>query len=96
MRSETDLIQSLERNVNKLLEQYQFLKSENELLLNNNFALQQQNKSLAQQVDFYQEELAVLKIAKTLQGSEEYKKDTKTKIDVLVAEIEECIEKLNT
>ena len=90
------MIANLQANIEKLLERYEFLQKENEILSNQNFSLQQTNKGLEDQIHFYKDELQLLKVAKTLEGSESYKKDTKTKIDFLVSEIDKCIQELST
>lgn len=94
MRSEQKLIADFEINVERLLERYEFLKKENEILANQNFLLQQENKDLQDHITFYKEELKTIKIAKTLEGSEGYKKDTKAKIEFLIEEIDHCIKEL--
>ena len=90
------MIANLQANIEKLLERYEFLQKENEILSNQNFSLQQTNKSLEDQIHFYKDELQSLKVAKTLEGSENYNKDTKAKIDFLVSEIDKCIQELST
>ena len=96
MGSQQEIIVKLEANIEQLLERYEFLKKENEILSNSNFQLQQREISLQDEITFYKEELQLLKVAKTLEGSEGYKRDTKAKIDFLVAEIDKCIQELNT
>ncbi len=96
MRSQDLMIANLQANIDKLLERYEFLQKENQILNDQNFSLQQKNAHLNDEISSYQEELQVLKIAKTIGGSEEYKEDTKAKIDFLVSEIEKCIADLNT
>ncbi len=96
MRSQYEMIANLQANIERLLERYEFLQKENKILSDQNFNLQQTNKGLEDEISFYKEELQVLKIAKTLGGSENYKKDTKAKIDFLVSEIDKCIQELNT
>jgi len=96
MRSQQEIIANLEVNIDQLLERYDFLQKENEILSDNNFRLQQTQKGLEDEIVFYKEQLQVLRIAKTLEGSEGYKNDTKAKIEFLVAEIDKCINDLNT
>ena len=96
MRNQNEMIANLQANIERLLERYEFLQKENEILSNQNFSLQQINKGLEDQICFYKDELQTLKVAKTLEGSESYKKDTRTKIDFLVSEIDKCIQDLNT
>jgi len=90
------MIASLQANIEKLLERYVFLQKENEILNRQNFNLQQVNKTLEDEVSFYKDELGALKVAKTIQGSEIYKKDTQVKIDFLISEIDKCIKDLST
>lgn len=96
MRSEQKLIAKFEANIEQLLERYEFLEQENKVLVNQNFLLQQESKTLKDEISFYKEELETLKIAKTLEGSEGYKKDTKAKIEFLIEEIDHCIKELKT
>ncbi|NIJ45416.1 small-conductance mechanosensitive channel [Wenyingzhuangia heitensis] len=96
MEGQQEIIAQLEANIEQLLERYEFLQKENEILSNSNFQLQQSQKGLQDEITFYKEELQLLKVAKTLEGSEGYKTDTKAKIDFLVAEIDKCIHELNT
>lgn len=96
MERQEQMIAKLEANIEKLLEHYEFLKKENDILANRNFLLLQENKAQKDEVSFYKEQLQTLKIAKTLGGSEGYKKDTKEKIDFLIAEIDHCIKELNS
>lgn len=90
------MIAILQANIEKLLEQYDFLKEENEILNHQNFSLQQVNKTLQDEVSSYKNELATLKIAKTIEGSEKYKSNTQEKIDFLISEIDRCIKDLST
>ncbi|MEN8765957.1 MAG: hypothetical protein ACN4EF_06220 [Wenyingzhuangia sp.] len=96
MEGHQNIIATLKANIEQLLERYEFLQKENQIISNSNFVLQQSNKGLKDEISFYKEELQMLKIAKTIEGSEGYKKDTKAKIDFLVAEIDQCIKELNT
>lgn len=96
MRSDTVLIQSFERNIQELLKQYQSLKNEHQILKNHFDTLYKDYAVVKEQVSVLTEENALLKVAKTLQGSEEFKKDTQAKIDFLVLEIDQCIKALKT
>lgn len=85
----------LEKKLQTLIERYVFLKEENELLLKNINDLQIENKINIQKLEEEQGKFKLLKIAKTIEGSKEYSKETKNKINALVREIDKCIVKLN-
>ena len=86
-----ETIHSLEDKLNKLLSNYEFLKNENNILLQNNTKLQQQLLEKSQFIENQQKEFDLLKVAKTIEGSSTNTKDTKLKINALIREIDECI-----
>lgn len=95
MSTSIEAIHLLENKLTNLLSNYDFLKSENELLLQN--IGKSQYKILEQQkiIEHNQNEYNLLKIAKTIEGSNEDKRDTKLKINTLIREIDKCIVQLN-
>ena len=86
-----ETIHSLEDKLNKLLSNYEFLKNENNILLQNNTKLQQQLLEKSQFIENQQKEFDLLKVAKTIEGSSTNTKDTKLKINALIREIDKCI-----
>ncbi len=88
-------IDLLEKKLQLLIERYVFLKEENDLLLKNINDLQIENKTYISKLEKEQEKCRLLKIAKTIEGSTDYSKETKNKINALVREIDKCIVKLN-
>ena len=86
-----ETIHSLEDKLNKLLSNYEFLKNENNILLQNNTKLQQQLLEKSQFIENQQKEFDLLKVAKTIEGSSTNTKDTKLKINALIIEIDKCI-----
>jgi hypothetical protein len=90
-----EAVHILEVKLKNLLSNYEFLKSENELLLQNASIAQQ--KLLKQQkiIEAQQNEYQLLKIAKTIEGSKENTRNTKLKINTLIREIDKCIIQLN-
>ncbi len=94
MSNTIEAIHLLEKSLQNLLSNYEFLKKENQILIQNNTVLQQQfleqNKNLATQ----KKEFDLLKIAKTIEGSSSNTKDTKLKINSLIREIDKCIVQL--
>ncbi|PQJ72475.1 hypothetical protein [Polaribacter butkevichii] len=90
-----EAIHLLEDKLQSLLSNYEFLKNENEILLQSTNKLQHQliesQRLLAEQ----QKEYDLLKIAKTIDGSSTNTRDTKLKINTLIREIDKCIIELH-
>lgn len=90
-----EIIDTLENKIEKLfarntsLEQFNLeLKTE---LSNTNAIIQKQSR----EIDSLKKEYEALKIANSLLGSEENKRDTKLKINSLIREIDYCIAQLS-
>ncbi|WGH76696.1 hypothetical protein P8625_05940 [Tenacibaculum tangerinum] len=96
MSNTVEAIHLLEDKLKNLLSNYEFLKEENKVLLQNNaelqILLQERDKQLKEQ----QRQFNLLKIAKTIEGSNENTRETKLKINALIREIDKCITLLNT
>ena len=95
MSNTIEAVNLLEIKLKNLLSNYDFLLKESELLLQNSSKLQHQlleNKQLLEQRD---EQFKLLKIAKTIEGSDNSTRDTKFKINALIREIDKCIVQLN-
>ena len=90
-----EAIHILEDRLQTLLTNYEFLKEENEILLQNVNNLQQQLISNQQQLEEQQNKYDLLKLAKTINGSKENTRETKLKINALIREIDKCIIQLN-
>ena len=89
-----EAILKLESKLEMLISNYEFLKEENELLLQNKNSLQHQLLEKEQLLEEQEKQLKLLRIAKTIEGSSEYKRDTKLKINALIREIDKCIVQL--
>ena len=86
----------LEDRLKNLLSNYEFLKEENKVLLQNNAELQVLLQEKEKQLEEQQKQFNLLKVAKTIEGSNENTRETKLKINALVREIDKCITLLNT
>jgi len=95
MSNSLEAIHLLETKLKNLLENYDFLIKENEILLKNNQLLQYKLSQEEQKQQQLVEEYKLLKIAKTIEGSNKSTRDTKLKINALVREIDKCIALLN-
>lgn len=91
MSNTLEAIELLEKTLKNLLSNYEFLKKENEILLQNNTELQYELLEIKQNYANQTKEFDLLKIAKTIEGSSSNTKDTKLKINSLIREIDKCI-----
>ena len=90
-----DIVDALENKISKILHKQEVLKQTNAKLSEQ---LEQQQKKLLEQ----QEEIAswadkyqTLKIANSMLGSDENKRETKLKINALIRDIDHCIGQLS-
>ena len=96
MSNPLEAIHLLENKLKKILSNYEFLKEENQVLLQNNAKLHVLLQEKEQQLEVRKEEYKLLKVAKTIEGSNENTRETKLKINALVREIDKCITLLNS
>jgi hypothetical protein len=96
MSNPLEAIHLLEDKLKNLLSRYEFLKEENQILLQNYGEIQILLQEKEQQLNKEQEEYKLLKVAKTIEGSNENTRETKLKINTLVREIDKCITLLNS
>ena len=94
MSNTLEAIHLLEKTLQNLLSNYEFLKRENQILLQSNTELQHKLLETAQNLVNQKKEFDILKIAKTIQGSNSDTKNTKLKINSLIREIDKCIVQL--
>ena len=94
MHKITEVVDLLEDKLHLLLEKYEFLKEENELLHNTLASLQQQLENKEQLFIESENDLQSLRVAKTIQGSNNTSETTK-KINTLIKEIDMCITQLS-
>ena len=86
---------SLEDKLEKLLEVYVFLKEENEFLHQRLVGLENQLTESVAQLSEKEKSYQLLKIAKTIEGSNENTRETKLKINALIREVDKCIIQLS-
>lgn len=95
MSNTIEAVHLLEDKLISLLSNYDFLLKENEILLQNTSTLQRQLLEKEQLLEQREKQFKLLKIAKTIQGSNDSPRDTKFKINALIREIDKCIVQLN-
>ena len=79
-----EAIHLLEDKLKNLFSNYEFLKNENEILLQNATMYQQKFLEQQQLIEGQQKQYLLLKIAKTIEGSKENTRETKLKINTLI------------
>jgi chromosome segregation ATPase len=89
------IIDSLEVKFFKLSKKIESLEQLNESLSNELNTLKLKAQEENKQITSLKHELESLKITNSLLGSEEYKKETKLKINSLIREIDYCIAQLS-
>ncbi|MFP4846310.1 hypothetical protein [Winogradskyella sp. PE311] len=86
-----DIVDALENKISKVLHKQEVLKKTNASLTEK--LEQQQHKLLMQQEELgsWAEKYDTLKIANSMLGSDENKRETKLKINALIRDIDHCI-----
>jgi len=90
-----DIVNSLENKISKILHRMESLKLANGKLKGE---LEQTQKMLLQrddQIMSWEEKYEALKMANTILGSDENKRETKLKINTLIRDIDHCIAQLS-
>lgn len=95
MQDISKIVDSLEVKLLQLIERQEFLRAENELLRNQLNQIQHELHTKKQFIEEQDQQIHSLKVAKTIQGSEDYSKETTQKINALVKEIDWCIAQLS-
>lgn len=90
-----DIVDALENKISKILHKQEVLKQTNAKLSQQ--IEQQQEKLLVQQEEIasWADKYQTLKIANSMLGSDENKRETKLKINALIREIDHCIGQLS-
>ena len=89
------IVDSLEKRISKVLHNYEELKIRNEQLEDELSSLRSQQDQFKDEIDEWRSTCDSLKYANSMLGSDEYKRDTKLKINALVREIDKCITQLS-
>ena len=95
MANLSEIVGSLENRISKLLRRYEEVKKKN-LSLEEELEIlkSQQNQSL-HEIEEWREKCGSLKLANSMLGSNQHKRETKLKINALVREIDQCISQLS-
>lgn len=91
----TEIVDSLEISIGKLLQRQEELRSAKQQLEKEIDVLRARNSQFEQEIANWSEKCHSLKLANSLLGSDQYKRETKLKINALIREIDQCIVQLS-
>jgi len=91
----TEIVDNLENRISKLLHKYEVVKQSQESVQDELTILKSENERLAEEVKNSENKIQTLKAANAMLGSNDYKKETKLKINGLIREIDQCIVQLS-
>lgn len=90
-----DIVDSLEAKINRVLGQLEALRQVNLSLTKQLSDKEQTLQSQKQEITAWKDRYETLKIANSMLGSDENKRETKLKINTLIRDIDHCITQLS-
>jgi regulator of replication initiation timing len=90
-----EIVDSLENRISKLLHKFEAIKQSQHSVQDELTVLKVENERLAEEVKNSEKRIQTLKAANAMLGSNDYKKETKLKINGLIREIDQCIVQLS-
>jgi hypothetical protein len=94
MSSIEDIVDSLENKISKILHKLEVLKQTNSKLKEELVVSEQNLQNQKLLTTAWEEKYEALKIANSILGSDENKRETKLKINALIRDIDHCIAQL--
>ena len=91
----SEIVDSLENRISKLLHTHLKMKQKNAQLEDDIAVLKLQQERFHDEIESWREKHDTLKFANSILGSDDYKRDTKLKINALIREIDQCITELS-
>ncbi|SDW35032.1 hypothetical protein [Aequorivita viscosa] len=95
MSNLTEIVDSLESSIGKLLARHEDLSSAKLQLEKEIDDLKVQKLQFEEEIAMWTEKCNSLKLANSLLGSDQHKRETKLKINALIREIDQCIVQLS-
>lgn len=95
MSNLTEIVDSLESNIGRLLAKQDELKQANVQLEMEIDDLKIKNARFKEEIATWSEKCRSLKLANSLLGSDQHTRETKLKINALIREIDQCIVQLS-
>ncbi len=91
----SEIVDSLENRISKMLHRFEKLKQQNSDLEKEMGRMKGRHLELQDEIDRWKEKCNALQMANSILGSDQYKRETKLKINALVREIDQCIAHLS-
>ncbi len=91
----TEIVDTLENRISKLLHKYEVIKHSYQSVQEELTSYKQENSRLEEEIQESLSQVQTLKAANAMLGSNEFKKETKLKINSLIREIDQCIIQLS-
>ena len=91
----TEIVGNLEGRIGKLLQKYNKLEQNQQNLQEELTKVKAEKQELQESLEASENRVQTLKAANALLGSNDYKKETKLKINGLIREIDQCIVQLS-
>jgi ketopantoate reductase len=95
MSNLSEIVDSLENRIGKLLNKHEELKIVNAKLEEAVVVLKSKQQQFENEIETLTENYNSLKLASSMLGSDQHKRETKLKINALVREIDHCITQLS-
>jgi chromosome segregation ATPase len=95
MSNLSEIVDSLENRIGTLLNRHDKLKIANAELEEELAFLRSKQQQFENEIDVWTEKCNSLKLANSMLGSDQHKRETKLKINALVREIDQCITHLS-
>ncbi len=95
MNDISQIVDSLENRISKLLHKYEVLKKANAKLTKDLIVSENKASELQLAIDDWEEKYQSLKMANSMLGGETEKREAKLKINTLIREIDQCIVQLS-
>ena len=95
MSNLSEIVDSLENRISKLLHQHEKVKQKSLNLEEELKIMKSQQIQSQELIEQWQEKCGSLQLANSMLGSDQHKRDTKLKINALVREIDQCISQLS-
>lgn len=86
-----NLVEIMEDRLSRLIISYENVQNERQLLLDKMDKMAQENALLKNQIQTLSTEMESMKMTNALLGSDDFKRDTKLKLNSLIKDIDDCI-----
>lgn len=91
----TEIVDNLENRIGKLLHKYEVIRQTQDSVEEELTSVKKENLRLEEELRNSENRVQTLKSANAMLGSNDYKKETKLKINSLIREIDQCIVQLS-